>query len=131
MAMPNNPRSITIEEVAAKNAAPDRSHANLIAITVQAVSTRPEINSSGRFHFFVGGGSPMLTYWTNLQYRQDLQRECMAANLPPAMPDRRTDSTVCCRTGPSPGGDAPHQSMKMVAGCSSWSLSAWIIDAAS
>jgi hypothetical protein len=52
----------------------------------------------------------MLTYWTTLQYKQDLQRVCMAGNLPPTMPDWRTDSTVCCRTDASPGGDADHLS---------------------
>lgn len=75
--MPNSPSSITIEDVAAKNAAPDRSQANFIAITVHAASTTPAASKSGRCHFVVGGGSPGLTYLMTWQYRHDGQRECM------------------------------------------------------
>ena len=72
-------------------------------------------------------------YLTKPQYRQDLQRECM---------------DEMCQRRSSGGGNAAqffvgqempglpelpvvNQSMKIVAGCSSESLSAWIIDAAS
>src|SRR5689334_21685674 len=70
----------------------------LMTSTVAAVNAAEVRNSAGRFQPFWGGGSQKHTVSTTLQYRQDLQRECMRGLCPPARVPGRNPRTLSCRS---------------------------------